>query len=69
MIEKYKVSGMTCAGCANVVSRLLLNVESVKNVQVNLSEKEVVLETDQPLRLEGLSKALKSSPYQISSGG
>ena len=41
----------------------------IENVQVNLSEKEVALETDQPLRLEDLSKALKSSPYQISSGG
>lgn len=68
MIEKYKVSGMTCEGCANVVNKLLSNVESVKNVQVDLNQKEVALETDEPLRLEDLSNALKSSPYQISAG-
>jgi copper chaperone CopZ len=68
MIEKYNVSGMTCAGCANVVNKLLSKVESVKNVTVDLSEKEVAIETDEPLRLEELSKALKSSPYQISAG-
>lgn len=68
MIEKYNVSGMTCEGCANVVNRLLSKVESVKNVEVDLSQKQVALETDQPLRLEDLSNALKSSPYEISSG-
>ncbi len=68
MIEKYKVSGMTCAGCASVVNKLLSKVESVKNVQVDLSQKEVALETDEPLRLEVLSNALKSSPYEIGSG-
>ncbi|MBC8338985.1 MAG: heavy-metal-associated domain-containing protein [Rhodospirillales bacterium] len=43
-MKKYKVLGMSCAGCANSVSKALKAVVPEASVDVNLDSKEVRIE-------------------------
>jgi len=44
MTKKYKVLGMTCAGCANSVSNALKAAAPEASVDVDLNAKEVSVE-------------------------
>lgn len=66
MIHSYKISGMTCKGCAEIVSNSLSKVIGVKSVKVNLAEDQANIETEHPVLIEALKAALEDTLYQIS---
>ncbi|MCU6396757.1 cation transporter, partial [Enterobacter quasiroggenkampii] len=45
MKKKILVEGMKCENCAKHVKEALTNVEGVTNVDINLSDKYVLLDT------------------------
>ena len=62
----YKVSGMTCNGCAATVERALKQVEGVTGVNVNLDQADVTITTLNPVSVSTLQQALASYPaYQL----
>lgn len=61
----YKVSGMTCDGCARVVKTLLSKVEGVNNVEVDLPQGTVTLESAPGVTEEQLNNALKNTSYRV----
>jgi copper chaperone CopZ len=66
MKNTYTVSGMTCIGCQAKVQNLLSTVTGVKNVSINLSKAEAVIEMDKFILAEDLKTALRAYPkYQL----
>ena len=51
--------GMTCNGCANAVTRILSKQPGVSDVQCNVEEKSVVVQSDGTTSPEDLCAALK----------
>ncbi len=58
MTHTYKISGMSCSGCASNVERTLSGVPGVLNVAVNLNADEATLEMSAPITTEQLQEAL-----------
>ena len=55
---KIKVSGMTCAGCKETVTRALENIDQVKNVTVSLKNESATIESENDLSIETLHHSL-----------
>jgi len=66
MTHKYKVTGMTCAGCQEKVRSLLSAVPAVKKVSIDLEQGEATIEMDRHISTGDLQAALKDHPkYQL----
>ena len=61
---KIKVSGMTCAGCKETVTRALENIDQVKNVTVSLKNGSAIIESENEPSIETLQNSLPEK-YQI----
>ena len=61
---KIKVSGMTCAGCKETVTRALENIDQVKNVTVSLKNGSAIIEAKNEPSIETLQQSLPEK-YQI----
>ena len=61
---KIKVSGMTCAGCKETVTRALENIDQVKSVTVSLKNGSAIIEAENEPSIETLQQSLPEK-YQI----
>ena len=61
---KIKVSGMTCTGCKETVTRALENIDQVKNVTVSLKNGSAIIESENEPSIETLQNSLPEK-YQI----
>lgn len=66
MIRTYKVTGMTCNGCAKTVEKALLQLTDIQNAKVDLTSSQVEIEGIQLPVLTSLQTALAAYPYRIS---
>jgi len=67
MKHTYNVSGMTCSGCQKKVTDLLMQIDGIKNVDIDLSSAEVTIEMSRHIDTATLQRALKDYPkYQLS---
>jgi copper chaperone CopZ len=70
MTHTYNVSGMTCSGCQAKVQSVLSNVKGVKNVKIDLSKGEAMIDMDKHVPTSELQSALKNYPkYQLTENG
>ena len=66
MTHTYNVSGMTCTGCQAKVQTVLSKVKGVKNVVIDLSKGEAIIDMDKHVPTVELQDALKDYPkYQL----
>jgi len=65
MKQVFKVAGMTCNGCTEIVHDRLSKVSGVQNVIVSLTNEQAEIESDQPVQLQDLKIALKETIYSI----
>ncbi len=64
--EQIQVSGMTCGGCANNVTRALNAIPGVGDVKVSLSSGEATVQYDERRASpEQLKSAVKSAGYGV----
>ena len=61
---KIKVSGMTCTGCKETVTRALENIDQVKSVTVSLKNGSAIIESENEPSIETLQNSLPEK-YQI----
>ena len=61
---KIKVSGMTCAGCKETVTRALENIDQVKSVTVSLKNGSAIIEAENDISIETLQQSLPEK-YKI----
>lgn len=67
MKHTYKISGMTCEGCAAKVSSTLKQIPSVQNVDIDLEQGEATIEMERHIATSELQDILKDYPkYQLS---
>lgn len=67
MNYKAHVEGMSCNGCANTVKSLLETIEGVTNVEINLDEKQAVIDSIKKLDKSQLKEALSDTSYTVKS--
>jgi copper chaperone CopZ len=66
MTHTYKVSGMTCGGCAATVEKVLKQTAGVIDAKVSLNKAEVEIEMQQPIATSLLQSSLAAYPsYQL----
>jgi copper chaperone CopZ len=66
MTHTYNISGMTCSGCQVKVQTILSKVNGVKNVAIDLSKGEAIIDMDKHVAASELKSALKDYPkYQL----
>jgi copper chaperone CopZ len=66
MTATYKISGMTCPGCAITVEQTLKQVEGITDAKVNLAQAEVLISASQQVTGATLAVALVNYPaYQV----
>lgn len=69
MKHTFKISGMTCNGCVQIVHDRLSGIRGVKNATVSLTNEQADIETEQPLSIDVYKAALKGTIYDISEVG
>lgn len=67
MEQLYKVSGMTCQGCAATVTKAVSEIDGVVAAKVDLPTGELMVQAAKPLPLQNLQAALPQK-YQVSLG-
>ncbi|ARC85435.1 heavy-metal-associated domain protein [Clostridium argentinense CDC 2741] len=65
MKKKILVEGMKCENCAKHVKEALTNVEGVTNVDINLSDKYVLLDTAADVSDEAIKNAINTEKYNV----
>ena len=64
--EIINVTGMTCGGCVDVVTRALVAVDGVHNVNVSLSNNEAKVDFDENLTsTDQLNTAVEKAGYGV----
>ncbi len=63
---EMKVEGMHCEGCSKRLTKVLNNVEGVKNAQVSLENKTADIEYDENIaKLEELKEAIEDAGFEV----
>ena len=63
MKNEYSIEGVKCGGCAAAVKEKLLKLDNVDNVEVNIQDKNIVVEGT--ASKEELQAALSNTNYKI----
>ena len=64
--ETLKVTGMTCGGCVDVVTRALVAVDGVHNVNVSLANGEAKVDFDEHMTsIDALALAIEKAGYGV----
>ena len=64
--ETLKVTGMTCGGCVDVVTRALVAVDGVHNVNVSLANGEAKVDFDESMTsIDNLELAIEKAGYGV----
>lgn len=65
-ISKFTVTGMTCESCVKTVAEKLSTISDVESVDINLKEKQVLINATRNVVLSEAQSALSSLPkYQV----
>jgi copper chaperone len=64
-----KINGMTCAGCARSVTKILEGVEGVRSARVSLERGEAIVELDRPHSESGRAGSLAALKAAVEGGG
>ena len=64
--EALIVTGMTCGGCVDSVTRALVAVDGVHNVNVSLANKEAKIDFDETMTsTDKLANAIEKAGYGV----
>ncbi len=64
--ETLIVTGMTCGGCVDSVTRALVAVDGVHNVNVSLANKEAKIDFDETMTsTDKLANAIEKAGYEV----
>ncbi len=65
MIHTYKVSGMSCGGCAHNVEEMLLEIEGVVSANVNIATGTAQVEMKEHIGIDFISGYFKNTKYTL----
>ena len=61
---KIKISGMTCSGCKDTVTKAFESIDEVKSVVVSLQDESAIINLDNEIPIDRIQKSLPEK-YQI----
>jgi copper ion binding protein len=65
MSSTIKVKGMSCQHCVMSVTKVLSQLEGIKNVQVDLAKGEVRFDNSKEIASDRITKAIEDAGYQV----
>lgn len=65
MKQEVKVEGMSCAGCANTVKERFIGLPNVESVEIDLENKQAILEASDRVSVKELKTALEGTNYTV----
>jgi copper chaperone len=68
MATTLKVRGMSCQHCVMSVTKVLSQLEGIKNVQVDLAKGEVRFDNTKEVASDRIEKAISDAGYEIIHG-
>ena len=60
-----KVKGMSCQHCVMSVTKALMQLEGIKNVQVDLAKREVQFDNTKEVPSNRIEKAITDAGYEV----
>lgn len=63
-MQTIKLSGLTCRACQKLITKRILKISGVKNVEVELNGKTQI-EADRNISQEEITQVLKGTEYKI----
>jgi copper chaperone len=60
-----KVKGMTCQHCVMAVKKALIEIEGIRNLEVDLTAGEVRFNEAQPVDLAKVGESIKKAGYEV----
>lgn len=64
MLNKYKLTGLTCQACKKLCEMDISEIPGVTSVNVNLDQKTVEINSDRKIELDEVNKALAETHYE-----
>ncbi|MGH3490175.1 MAG: heavy-metal-associated domain-containing protein [Actinopolymorphaceae bacterium] len=61
----YTVTGMTCSHCADSITRELMSVPGVRQVDVDVQTGQVTVTSDSPLSVEDVRQAVTEAGFEL----
>ena len=65
MTSILKVKGMSCQHCVMSVTKVLSQLEGIKNVRVDLAKGEVQFDNTKAIASNQIEKAIEEAGYQV----
>jgi Cu+-exporting ATPase len=65
MIHTYKVTGMSCGGCAHNVEGILLEIDGVISANVDIATGTAQVEMKEHIGMDIFNKAFLDTKYKI----
>jgi copper chaperone len=65
MTSVLKVKGMSCQHCVMSVTKALMQLEGIKNVQVDLAKGEVRFDNTKSITSDQIQKVIEDAGYQV----
>lgn len=62
---KIKIKGMSCGHCVMAVKKALMQVEGLKDIQVNLEQGEATYEEEKPVAPDLIHQAVEKAGYDV----
>ena len=64
-MSTYRVTGMTCGGCAGKVTNQVEQLADVTDVDVDLATGNITLTSNSPISDDAVQRAVEQAGYQI----
>lgn len=64
MLNKYKLTGLTCEACKKLCEMTISEIPGVTSVNVDLDQKTVEIESGRKIELNEVNQALADTHYE-----
>ncbi|MFW5889280.1 MAG: heavy metal translocating P-type ATPase [Bacillota bacterium] len=66
MKKRFKIEGMTCAGCVQTVKNAVEKLPEISSVNINLNNKKMDVNSDKEINIDNIINAVKQAGYKAS---
>ena len=60
-----KIKGMSCNHCVMAVTKVLRDIDEIKNVKVDLKTGEAVFDEGKPVDMETIKERIRKAGYEV----
>ena len=64
-MKTIKIKGMSCNHCVMAVTRVLRDIDGLRNVKVDLKSGEATFDEIEPVDMEDITERIKKAGYDV----